>query len=184
MAIAPPLTLSFASSMPSSRAHAITCAPNASLISNRSMSESLQPAASSTALMAGTGPMPLISPPLECARLVARAFERLARNRRDLAGQEARLLGGKRAREAARGVGVDLGSRDLILAREILRRVAHGRVGRGIAQRFPQEILELDRAHAEAAHAVGGDRIAAHRFGADAQRERDILVGDEIGRLH
>src|SRR5262249_48152173 len=41
MAMAPPLTLSLASSMPSSRMHAITCAPKASLISKRSMSESL-----------------------------------------------------------------------------------------------------------------------------------------------
>src|SRR6516165_239105 len=61
MAIAPPLTLSLASSMPSSRAQAITWAPNASLISKRSMSASLWPARSSTALMAGTGPMPMIS---------------------------------------------------------------------------------------------------------------------------
>src|SRR5262249_2373908 len=55
MAMAPPLTLSLASSMPSSRMHAITCAPKASLISKRSMSESLRSARSSTALRAGTG---------------------------------------------------------------------------------------------------------------------------------
>src|SRR6516164_3091322 len=61
MAMAPPLTLSLASSMPSSRAQAITCAPNASLISKRSISESLRPVRSSTALIAGTGPMPMIS---------------------------------------------------------------------------------------------------------------------------
>ena len=41
-----------------------------------------------------------------------------------------------------------------------------------IEQRFPQEILELDLPHAEAAAVrVGGDRVAAHRFGADAERE-------------
>src|SRR5215471_13285408 len=61
MAMAPALTLSLASSMPSSRMHAITCAPKASLISKRSMSESLRSARSSTALIAGTGPMPMTS---------------------------------------------------------------------------------------------------------------------------
>src|SRR4029077_3599875 len=44
IAIAPPLTLSLSSSRPSSRAQAITCAPKASLISKRSMSESFRSA--------------------------------------------------------------------------------------------------------------------------------------------
>ena len=102
----------------------------------------------------------------------------------DLAGEEARRLRRERALEASRREGVDLRPRDLVLARQVLRGVAHGDIGGRIEQRFPQEVLEIDRAHAEAAHGVGGDGVAAHGFGADAQRQLDVLVGDEVGRLH
>ena len=60
-AIAPPLMLSLSGSMPSSSRHGSTCAANASLISTRSMSSIVMPAALSTALNAGIGPRPMIS---------------------------------------------------------------------------------------------------------------------------
>ena len=109
---------------------------------------------------------------LDAARLVAVARECLDLHRRDLAGEESALLRRHGALEAARGEGVDLGARDLVLPRQIFRGVAHRHVAERIEQRFPEEILELDLAHAEAAAMrVGGDRIAAHRLGADAERE-------------
>jgi len=132
----------------------------------------------------GVGAKLLPALELERARLKAFPFEGLALHRRDLAGEKARLLGGERALEAARGIGIDLRPRDLILARQILGGVAHARVGRRIAQRFPQKILEVDRAHAKPAHRVGSDRIAAHGFRPDTERKPDILVGNEIGGLH
>ena len=47
--------------MPSSRTQASTCAPKASLISMRSMSASFRPVAESSARIAATGPMPMMS---------------------------------------------------------------------------------------------------------------------------
>ena len=71
------------------------------------------------------------------------------------------------------------------MPRQILGRAAHGDIGGGVEQRLPQKILELDLAHAEAgAVGIGCDRIAAHRFGADAEREIDTAMADRIGRLH
>ena len=91
----------------------------------------------------------------------------------------------QRTRKTARGVGVNLGARDLVALRQVLRRVAHGDIGGRIAQRLPKKILEIDRAHAEAAaHAIGDDRVAAHGLGADAKREPDLLVRDDIRGLH
>ena len=122
---------------------------------------------------------------LERARLIGRAFEGLALDRCDLAGEEAQLLRRDRALETLRGEGVDLASRDLVLPREVLRRVAHGDIGCRIEQRFKEKILEIDGAHAEpAAHGVGSDRIAAHGLRAHAQREPDLPVRDEIRGLH
>ncbi len=122
---------------------------------------------------------------LQRARLKALALERLALDRRDLAGEEARFLGSNRAREAARGIGVDLGPGDLVTPGKILRRISHGDVGRRIAKRLPKKILEIDGAHAEAAaHRIGRDRVAAHGLRADAQREPDLLVRDDVCGLH
>ena len=60
----------------------------------------------------------------------------------------------------------------------------HGDSGRGIQQRFPEEIFEFDLAHAEtAAVRVGGDGIAAHGFGAYAETEFDFFQGDGVGGL-
>jgi hypothetical protein len=121
---------------------------------------------------------------LELTRAQPRAFEGLAFHRRDLAAQKAGFLRGERALEALRGKGVDLRARDLIRAREILRRVAHAHIARRVEQRLQEKILELDATHAKAAHAVGNDRVAAHGFGADAKRKVDLPVADAIGRLH
>src|SRR5262249_55272566 len=119
------------------------------------------------------------------ARLIGRAFERLVLDRRNLAGEKARCLRRDRTREALRGEGVYLSTRDLVLPREVLRGVAHGDIGGRVAQRFEEKILEIDAAHAEAvAHGVGGNRVAAHGLRADAQRELDLLVRDKIRRLH
>jgi hypothetical protein len=120
---------------------------------------------------------------LERARSKSLALELFALDRRDLAAEEARRLRRERAFKTARGIGVDLSPRDLVAAREVLSGVAHGDVGGRIAQRFPEKILEIDGAHAEAAHGVGCDRIAAHRFGADAQREPDRLMRDDVRGL-
>src|SRR5215831_10112963 len=60
---------------------------------------------------------------LERARPIGRALERLALDRRNLAGEEARCLGRDRALEAPRGKGIDLAPCDLVLPREVLRRV-------------------------------------------------------------
>ena len=60
-AIAPPLTLSFSSSIPRSRAEGSTCAANASLISTRSTSSIDMPARASACFDASTGPRPMIS---------------------------------------------------------------------------------------------------------------------------
>ncbi len=92
---------------------------------------------------------------------------------------------GDRALEALDREGVDFAAGDLVLARQILRGVAHGHVGGGVAQRFQEEVLEVDAAHAEAAaQGVGDHWIAAHRLGADAERQVDIPVGDVVGGLH
>ena len=133
----------------------------------------------------GIGGQLVHAPELERARPIGRALERLALDRCDLAGEEARLLRRDRALEALRGEGVDLAARDLVLPREVLRRVAHGDIGGRIEQRFKEKILEIDGAHAEpAAHGVGSHRIAAHGLRAHAQRELDLPVRDEIRRLH
>ena len=59
-AMAPPLTLSLASSSPSSRATATDWAAKASLASTRSMSATPTPARSMALRQAGTGPTPMI----------------------------------------------------------------------------------------------------------------------------
>mmetsp|Transcript_31721 Transcript_31721/g.73848 ORF Transcript_31721/g.73848 Transcript_31721/m.73848 type:complete len:266 (-) Transcript_31721:312-1109(-) len=59
-AMAPPFKLVRAMSSLSACAHAMTCGANASLISTRSTLESSTPARSAAALMAGTGPMPIL----------------------------------------------------------------------------------------------------------------------------
>jgi hypothetical protein len=118
------------------------------------------------------------------AWLKALPLEPLTLDRRDLAGEEAGLLRRERAFEASRGVGVDLAPRNLVGPREVLGRVAHGDVGGRIAQRFPQKILEIDRTHAKSAHGIGSNRVAAHGFGADAQREPDCFVCDNVSGLH
>src|SRR5262245_64679031 len=100
----------------------------------------------------GVGGKLLRAPELERAWGKALALEGLALERGNLAREEARRLRRERALEAARREGVDLRPRDLVLPRQVLRGVAHGRVGRWIEQRFPQEVLEIDRAHAETAH--------------------------------
>ena len=87
---------------------------------------------------------------LELARLVARALECLGLQRDDLAGEETRFLRRDRALEALHGEGVDLRPRDLVLPRQVLGGVAHGHVGGRVEQRLPEEVLEADRAHAEA----------------------------------
>ena len=121
---------------------------------------------------------------LERARRKPLALERLGLDRGDLAGEETRSLRRDRAGEAARGVSIDLGPRDLVGAREVLRGISHADVGGGITQRFPEEILEVDSSHAEAStHGVGGDRVAAHGLRADAKREPDLFVGDDVRRL-
>ena len=54
-----------------------------------------------------------------------------------------------------------------------------------VEQRFPEEILELDLPHAEAAAmGIGGDRVAAHGFGADAERQLGAAERDRVGGLH
>src|SRR5262245_12144319 len=103
----------------------------------------------------GAGSELLPAPELEPARLQTVALERLALHRRDLAGKEARMLGGERALETPRGEGINLRPRDLVLSRQRLGGVAHGGIGSGIEQRLPEKVLEVDRAHAEAAHGVG-----------------------------
>ena len=61
---------------------------------------------------------------------------------------------------------------------------SHREARRGIEQRFPEEIFEFDLAHAEsAAMGEGCDGIAAHGFGADAEREIDFFQGDGVGGL-
>ena len=121
---------------------------------------------------------------LDAARLELIACKAFRFHRRDFAGEESALLRRERTRKAARGEFVDLRPRDLVLPRQILRGVAHAGVGCGIEQRFPEKILELDLAHAEAAAMrVGGDRIAAHRFGTDAQRKFGAAERNRIGRL-
>src|SRR6185503_13191523 len=60
-AIAPPCTLSLSSGMPSSRWQYTDWLANASLSSNRSISEILSPVLASSFCTAGTGPMPMIS---------------------------------------------------------------------------------------------------------------------------
>src|SRR5262245_64543848 len=112
---------------------------------------------------------------LERARLIGRALERLVLDRRNLAGEKARCPRRDRTREALRGEGVDLAARDLVLPREVLRRVAHGDIGGRVAQRFKEKMFEIDATHAEAvAQGIGCDRVAAHRLCADAQRELDM----------
>jgi len=61
MAIAPPLTLTLAGSNPSSRTTDNDCAAKASLDSIRSRSLTFQPAFSNAFLVAGMGPVPMIS---------------------------------------------------------------------------------------------------------------------------
>ena len=70
------------------------------------------------------------------------------------------------------------------MARYVFGGVAHRKARRGIEKRFPEEILEFDLAHAEAA-AMGESRdgIAAHGFGADAEREIDFFQSDGVGSL-
>src|SRR6516165_54029 len=107
----------------------------------------------------------------EAAAFQPLGLEALIGHLGDLATEEAVLLGLDGAREAARREGIDRLARDLMLAREVLGGVAHGAAASGIEQGFPEEVLELDLAHAEAAAMrVGGNGIAAHRFRADAKR--------------
>src|SRR5262245_21522362 len=108
----------------------------------------------------------------QAARIVAPELEAFVRHRRHLAGEYALLLRVDCVREWACGDLVDLRPSDLVLQREVFRRVAHVHAGRRVEQRLPQEILELDLAHPKSATmGVGGDRIAAHGFRADAERE-------------
>ena len=60
-AMAPPLTFTFAGSMPSSRMQYSACAAKASLSSKTSMSFTLSLFFASSLRTAGTGPMPMIS---------------------------------------------------------------------------------------------------------------------------
>ena len=107
----------------------------------------------------------------DAAVVVAIEREHFARHRGDLAIEESAVPGLHGPLEAARGVGVDGLAADLIASREVLGGTAHGDACRRIEQRLPEEILEFDPAHVEAAAmGVGGDRITAHRFRADAQR--------------
>ena len=74
---------------------------------------------------------------LELARLVALALEPLVLDRRDLAREEARALRRERALEALCGKSIDLRPRDLVLAREVFRGVAHAHIGGRVEQRLP-----------------------------------------------
>ena len=132
----------------------------------------------------GVGGELLLALELQAARRIAGPLERFVRHRSDLAREEAGLLRRDGAREALRGEAVDLRSCDLVLAGQVLGGIAHAHIGRRIEQGFPEEILEIDCAHAKPAHRIGRDRIAAHGFRADAERERDLPVRDEVGRLH
>src|SRR5208337_2631316 len=83
-ATAPPFTLSRCSSILRSVLQARTCAPNASLISNRSMSPILSPARASALCVEGTGPHPIISgrsPATAVARIFAIGLTPSARAR-------------------------------------------------------------------------------------------------------
>ena len=246
-------------SSPSSRSTAMYCAPNASLISKRSMSSSFRPALASTARIAGAGPIPMISggtptvapatmrasglPPLlptrrcatttaaapstmaellppvctplnaglsalsassgvgrgcvvglhrlhparqpDLARLVALAARTARRRQRHhLALEVPGLPRRHRAIEAGGRERIRILARDLVALGQLLRRVAHARLGRGVQRRLPQEVLELDLAHPEAAAMrVGGDRIARHGFGADAQHRVRLAERQLVGRL-
>ena len=114
---------------------------------------------------------------------VALAGKRLAADRNDLAIQEVARRQG--TIEAARGEFVRLAPGDLVAAGELLGGAAHGAVGRRVEQRFPQKILELHLAEAEAAAmGVRRHRVAAHAFGADAQCHAGAAMGDRVGALH
>ena len=120
----------------------------------------------------------------DAARAVASKLEGLAHHRDDLAGEEAILLRRRGAREARDGEGIDLVPRDLVFAREVLGGLSHGAACRGVEQRLPQEVPELDLAEAEAgAVAIGGDGIARHRFRADAEHEIALPQRDGVGGL-
>ena len=74
----------------------------------------------------------------DAARIVALAREFLRVHRRDLAGEEARLLRLHGALERAHRVGVHLAARDLVLPREVFRRVAHRDIARSRRPALPR----------------------------------------------
>jgi len=50
-------------------------------------------------------------------------------------------------------------------------------IAAGIEQCFPEKVFELHLAHRKsAAVSIGGDRIAAHGFGAHAQRQVGLVA--------
>ncbi len=89
------------------------------------------------------------------------------------------------ARSKARGgEGVGILARDLVALGELLGGVAHARLRRGVERRLPQEVLELDLAHLEAAAVrIGGDRVARHGLGAHAQHRLRLAERELVGRL-
>ena len=95
------------------------------------------------------------------------------RRRRRSRRRRSRRRAPSSARAKERSAKASTSAREIVVAPgEILRRAAHRRVAGRVEQRLPQEILEFDLAHAKAAAMrVGGDRIAAHRFRADAERD-------------
>ncbi len=118
------------------------------------------------------------------ARPVAFQLEGLGHHRHRLPGVKALGLRRHRAGKTFGGEGIDFRAADAVFFRQVLRGAAHGDPGGGVEQRLPQKVLELDLAHAKAAAVgVGSHRVARHRFGAHAQRQRALPQGDAVGGL-
>ena len=121
---------------------------------------------------------------LDAARLQAFDGEGLILEGADLALEKAITLGDERTFEAAGGKSVGGFAGDIEALGQRFRRATHGRVDRGVEQRFPQEILELNLPHAKAgAMRIGGDGVATHRFSADTERKAGPLLRNRIGGL-
>ena len=121
---------------------------------------------------------------LDAARIDARDLEVLADDGHDLFRQNAAITRRDSPVEAALGEAIDALAGNAILLGEVFRRIAHIDATCRVVERFPEEILELDLAHGEAvAVRIGGNRIAAHRFTASAQRQFHPTQRDRIRRL-
>jgi hypothetical protein len=107
------------------------------------------------------------------------------RDRHDLVGIDAGVPGRLGARLAPGGVLVDRVARDAVALRQVLRRLGHREITGGIAERFPERILERrgrpePEPPARAAHDV---RRLAHRFGAAHQHHPGLAKADLLRPL-